>query len=69
MLRIRDAETGRVSLVDTSSSGFTETYARFVERRLAEQQAVFQKSGTAHVRIFTDEDYIPALKRLFSQRR
>ena len=69
MLRIQDAETGRVSLVDTSASGFGETYVRYVEGRLAEQEVVFQKSGTSYVRIFTDEDYIPALKRLFAHQR
>ena len=69
LLRIRDAETGRISLVDTSASGFRSQYFRWWERMFARQQEVFQKSGTDNVRIFTDEDYIPALKQLFAHRR
>ncbi|MBP5614756.1 MAG: DUF58 domain-containing protein [Bacteroidales bacterium] len=69
LLRIRDAETGRISLVDTSASGFRSQYFRWWERMFARQQEVFQKSGTDNVRIFTDEDYIHALKQLFAHRR
>ena len=69
LLRIRDAETGRVSLVDTSAPGFQAAYYRWWDGCLAVQQEIFQKSGTDNVRIFTDEDYIPALKQLFARRR
>ena len=69
LLRIRDAETGRVSLVDTSASGFQSAYFQWWDRMFAMQQEIFRKSATDHVRIFTDEDYIPALKQLFAHRR
>lgn len=69
LLHIRDAETGRVSLVDTAAPGFQAAYYRWWDRLLAEQQEIFRKSGTDNVRIFTDEDYIPALKQLFARRR
>lgn len=69
LLHIRDAETGRVSLVDTSAPGFQAAYYRWWDECLAVRQEIFQKSGTDNVRIFTDEDYIPALKQLFARRR
>ena len=69
MLHIRDAETGRVSLVDTSASGFQSAYFQWWDRLFAAQQEIFRKSSTDHVRIFTDEDYIPALQHLFAHRR
>ena len=69
LLHIRDAETGRISLVDTSASGFQSAYFQWWDRLFAVQQEIFRKSSTDHVRIFTDEDYIPALKQLFAHRR
>lgn len=69
LLRIRDAETGRISLVDTSAPGFQSAYRRWWDETLSRQQEIFQKSGTDNVQIYTDEDYIPALKQLFAYRR
>ena len=69
LVHIRDAETGRISLVDTSASAFQSAYFQWWDRLFAAQQEIFRKSSTDHVRIFTDEDYIPALKQLFAHRR
>ncbi len=68
LVQIRDAETGRISVVDTSARNFQADYFRWWDRQRARQQEIFRKSGTDYALLYTDEDYIPVLKQLFARR-
>lgn len=69
LLKIKDAETGNISLVDTSSSVFQKSYREWCEEIKKKQQEIFSKTGIDCIQIYTDQDYIPSLKQLFSRRR
>ncbi|HON20334.1 MAG TPA: DUF58 domain-containing protein [Bacteroidales bacterium] len=68
LLQIKDAETGNLSLIDTSNKNFQSYHRKWWKEKEEKLQTVFQKTGIDHVKLFTDKDYVPALKNLFSRR-
>jgi uncharacterized protein (DUF58 family) len=68
LMKIRDAETGVESWVDTSSQTVRNDYRQWWERRQTEMEKTFKKSRVDAVSIRTDEDYVKALLTLFHQR-
>jgi uncharacterized protein (DUF58 family) len=63
-----DLETGESVVVDTSSAGVREHYARQMRARRAEQVQFFRKLGLDHVVVRTDEPYVRPLRDLFARR-
>lgn len=68
LLQIKDAESGKTSLIDTSDKAFQNSYVQWWKNKEKQLQDVFQKTGVDHVKLFTDKDYVPALKNLFLKR-
>jgi uncharacterized protein (DUF58 family) len=68
LMKIRDAESGVETWVDTSSSKVRQAYKRWCEDRQAEMEHAFKKSRVDSISIRTDEDYVKALMELFHKR-
>ena len=68
LLQVRDAETGEMMVVDSSSKRVKETYRRFWEESAARFREIFRKYDVRFGSIATNADYVPALQNLFSRR-
>jgi uncharacterized protein (DUF58 family) len=68
LMKVKDAESGAESWVDTSSPEVRKIYRNWWQHRQTEMQNAFQKSRVDSVSIRTDEDYVRALMDLFHKR-
>jgi uncharacterized protein (DUF58 family) len=68
LVQIRDAETGSVEWIDTSSKWVRHAYHQFFQTRYNDTQEILKKSGVDFVTIASDEDYVRPLSRLFLKR-
>lgn len=68
MLRIQDAETGRISWVDTASRKVRTAYHAAMRRREDNLQAVFSRSGMDYCIIDTHQSYVKPIRSLFRKR-
>lgn len=66
LLKVKDAETGERIWIDTAVRAVRESYARHWDGQQTELYDVFTKTGTNHISVRTDEDYVRALMKLFS---
>lgn len=66
LLKVKDAETGERIWIDTAVKAVRESYARHWDEQQTELNDVFTKTGTNHISVRTDEDYVRALMKLFS---
>lgn len=64
----RDAETGKESLVDTSSKKVREAYRKRVQERKKTLQEYFLKNKMDSIDVFTNESYIRPLVNFFQRR-
>jgi len=69
LMQIQDIETGQVRVVDTSAAGFQDDYKKWWQRHNHELKEIFHRTGTDNVHIFTDQDYVPMLTKLFKKRK
>lgn len=67
MMGLRDAETGQVQWVDTSSAKWQKEFKAEREKLLQERDKAFQKAGVAQINMPPDSDYIRALSHFFQQ--
>ena len=65
---LRDVETGRVRLVDTSDPRFRERYRRVVEQDAADRRALFTRANVRHVALSSDRDWVLPLAHALGQR-
>ena len=68
LIRVRDAETGRESWVDTSSRSVREYYDRWSVGVLRQATQLFRKYRVDSVSIGTDQDYVKGLISFFKSR-
>jgi len=68
LMKMKDAESGMESWVDTSSSRVRQAYRKWWEQRQTEMENLFRKSRVDSISIRTDEDYVKALMELFHKR-
>lgn len=68
LVRVRDAETGQESWVDTSSRAVREYYDRWSVNALVQARQLFNKFRVDSVSIGTDQDYVRGLISLFKSR-
>ncbi len=68
MLQVKNAETGKMMWVDTSSERIRHEYKKEGLRRESRLGEIFLKSGVDATRIRTNEDYVKPLKNLFNKR-
>ena len=68
LLRVVDAETGRATLVDTSSRAVRRAFLRRATTRAARAEAALKGARVDHVTLRTDEDYVEPLSSFFLRR-
>ena len=68
LMKLKDAETGKVNWVDSSSTNVREAYSKWWKEKDARLKETFNKSGVDFVTINTEQDYIRALTTLFRKR-
>lgn len=68
LLKVCDAETGHEQYVDTSSKKVRDEHARWWQERINELDRMFNMSNVDYVRVCAEDDYVSALKTLFSKR-
>ena len=68
LIRVKDAETGHMQWIDSSSSRVRNAHARWWQERQNVLADTFTRSNVDHVSVRTDQDYVVALRSLFAQR-
>lgn len=68
LMRVKDAETGHLEWVDTSSKRVRNAQAAWWHESQNRLTDIFSRSGVDHVSVRTDQDYVVALRNLFAQR-
>lgn len=68
LIRARDAETGELAWLDSSSKKVRERYAEYFQDNQKYFKNTFAKSGVDTVSIRTDEPYVTALLKFFKKR-
>lgn len=68
LVRFKDAETGFVSVMDTSDANVRNNYRLFFQQSARLTSELLNKSGVDHVSIRTDQSYVKPLINLFKQR-
>ena len=68
LLKVRNAETGTVQWIDTSSKNVRNHYNSVSRKREDELQHFFSKNGIDHVSIETGKNYIQPIRNLFKKR-
>lgn len=67
MMGLRDAETGQVQWVDTSSAKWQKEFKAEREKLLLERDKAFQKANVSQINMPPDSDYVRALSHFFQQ--
>lgn len=67
LLRVQDAESGEVMMVDSSSRRIRAMYRQYWEGLANKMREVLTKYDIAFVSSPTNGDYVPALQRLFNR--
>jgi uncharacterized protein (DUF58 family) len=68
LIRARDAETGQIRWIDTSSKRLRQHYADWHQDHINYFKTAFKKSGASVINIRTNESYVDALHKFFQQR-
>ncbi len=68
LIRLRDAETGKMVLLDTFSRANRRAYENYARRQAEERDELFRSARLEPVHIFTGEDFVEPLRRFFHKR-
>lgn len=68
LMKVRDAETGREMLIDTSSRKLRNRQAAWWRQQQNRLSDTFSHSGVDSISVRTDQDYVSALMGLFRRR-
>jgi len=68
LIKLKDAETGKYTWVDTSNKKVRATYGEWWRESSNKLDRAFKKSGVDYVSINTREDYVRSLMTLFKKR-
>lgn len=68
LVRLEDAETGEVMLVNTSDPGFRKAFARQTAKIEADWQETMKKARVDFISLSTQEDYVAKLAAFFKRR-
>lgn len=68
LVKMKDAESGQYSWIDTSSKSVREAYAKWWRDTEGSLKQTFSKCKVDSVAIATNEDYVKPLIKLFKQR-
>ncbi len=68
LVRMRDAETGALQWVDTSSAATRKALQQYAREKSSQLDATFARAGIDAVRVYTGNDYVKPLMNLFKKR-
>ncbi|MDZ4083616.1 MAG: DUF58 domain-containing protein [Bdellovibrionales bacterium] len=68
LVDLRDAETGEVFTVDTSSKSFRESFEAEVKRRIERREGELRKAGVDRIDVSTNSDFVAPLASYFRRR-
>lgn len=68
LVRMRDAETGAMQWIDTSSSKTREALSRYAREKSASIDLALARAGVDMARVYTGRDYVKPLMNLFKKR-
>jgi uncharacterized protein (DUF58 family) len=68
LVRLRDAETGRMITFDTFSRANRRAYEAHACRRMEQRDTLFRRLRLDPIHLYTGEDFIEPLKRFFHRR-
>jgi uncharacterized protein (DUF58 family) len=68
LIKVRDAETGQITWIDTGYSVVRDTYNIEYRKKQGETSDILKKNGIDFVSIAAHEDYVKPLMRLFNKR-
>ncbi len=68
LVKVRDAETGKETWVDTSNKKMREAYTKWGEDAYLQAKQLFNKFNVDNVSICTNDDYVKGLLQLFRHR-
>jgi len=68
LVKMRDAETGNIRWVDTSSRKVREHFKRTALQKTAELDARLNRYGIDMARVYTGQDYVKPLMNMFKKR-
>jgi len=68
LIRVKDAETGKLLWVDSSSKKTRDNYSSWWNQEQSKLVEIFNRYGIDSVRVRTDEDYVKPLMNLFKRR-
>ena len=68
LIHARDAESGRMEWVDTSSRRVRKKYTKWYDKHMDYYKTAFAQSGASSMSLETTEDYTKALLRFFKSR-
>jgi len=68
LIRLRDAETGKMVVLDTFSRANRRAYEDFARRQAAERDAFFRTLRLEPIYIYTGEDFVEPLRKFFHKR-
>jgi len=69
LLRVQDAETGQVSVIDTSSRQVRDAHQRWFAEHEEQFKELFVRSGSDILSISTGQDYVKSLLGFFKKRK
>ncbi len=68
LVRLSDAETGKEFWIDSSHEDSRKRYFHWIHKQTALLEQTLSKNGVDNTVIFTDEDYVKPLMKLFKKR-
>ena len=68
LVQLKDPETGRVFLADTSDKTVRQAHARWWFEQRSRNEEIFNKAGVDVAQLYTDKDYVTPLLELFRRR-
>jgi uncharacterized protein (DUF58 family) len=68
LIKVKDAETGAYSWIDTSNKKVRENYSKWWKKNNDRATEIFKRSGVDVANIRTDQDYVRSLIPLFQRR-
>ena len=68
LVQLKDPETGRIFLADTSDKAVRQAHARWWFEQRSRNEEIFNKAGVDVAQVYTDKDYVTPLLELFRRR-
>jgi len=68
MVRMTDAETGKMKWVDTGNRSVIRAFENWTRQKRAELDLLFNRLGVDMVKVYTGQDYVKPLMNLFRKR-